>query len=88
MVAGGHRDGAYSNVDAGTREGAQQPITGSAGMMSMGGKAEKTLGSMVGCKGMQHEGAQKVAGAEALRRSQARGGGSGGVERSGLGEDA
>ncbi|KAF8455191.1 hypothetical protein BGX38DRAFT_1169601 [Terfezia claveryi] len=85
VVAGG--GGTDSNVDSGTRQGMDQPATGGPGFMSMEGKVEKTMGRLVGCKGMQEEGVEKVASAGALRRNEARGGGSGGIERGQFGGD-
>lgn len=86
VVGGGSRgEGMESNIDSGTRQGAHQPAAGGTGFLSMEGKVERTMGNLVGCKGMQEEGAERVASAEALRRNQARGGGSGGIEGSGLG---
>ena len=65
-----------------------QPATGRPGFMSIEGKVERTVGNLVGCKGMQKEGAEWVASAEALRGNEAKGGGSGEIEESNVGGDA
>ena len=49
-------------------------------MLGLEAKVERGVGKVVGCKGMQEEGARKATRAEGLRREEARGGGSGAVE--------
>lgn len=81
VVAGGGGTDSNVDVDSGTRQEMDQPATGRPGFMNIEGKVERTMGKLVGCKGMQVEGAEKVASAGALRRNEARGGGSGGIEQ-------
>ena len=68
------------DVNSGTRQGVHAPVAGSAEILSVEGKGQKIMGRMVGCKGLQQEGDQKVTSAEALKRGEAREGGSSGVE--------
>ena len=75
VVAGGGGGGGEtdSNVDSGTRQRVNQLATGGSSFMSMEGNVGRTMGNLVGCKGMQEEGAERVASVEALRRKKVEG---------------
>ncbi|KAF8423311.1 hypothetical protein EV426DRAFT_603042 [Tirmania nivea] len=80
VVAGGGVTA--GSIDSGTQQRMSQPATSVPGPMSMEGNVERTVGNLFQCKGMQDEGVERVASAEALRRNKARVGGSGGIEGS------